>query len=587
MENLKDLNIVPGLCTIKTDRGDRARWKNGDKVRFRYGLPQKIGGWQKNNANTFAGKWRGVNDWQTLSLEKFIAVGTHLKWYNWKGGTYYDVTPIRSSGSLAASPFTTTNGSAVVTVTHVAHGALTGDYVTFGGAAVVGGITVDGEYSLTYVDNDHYTITHSAIASIGASGGGATVTYAYQIHIGVADSVFGRGFGASSWGASTWGTTRSASNFLNMARTWSFDPWGEDLIACPRDGGIYVWDASASTGTRATALGAGPTTAKFIMVSPENRQIVAFGVDGDPLLVKWCSAENYLDWTASATNTAGRKRLDAGNELMCAAKLKGETLVQTDSWAYTMIFDGPPYNFGWRSIGGNGGIRGPNAMKEVDGRAYWMGKADFYYYDGAIRTLSCEVHNHVFDDINSTQSAKVFCGYNREFTELWWFYCSANSTECDRYVAYNINEKTWSFGTMARTVYVGDSDTFNNAYAGGSDGYLYDQEYGTDADGVAMVPVLESGDIEIGEGGYMMRVRALVPDFKLLTGSVSVTLKARRYPHSTEQVSGAVQIVTSSTQFVNPHIRGRQISLYITSTSVGDAWRMGMWRVDLKPHGKK
>lgn len=590
MGKLLPLNILPGLYTLDTDReaGAAGRWKDADHVRFWRGAPEKLGGWVKNSTNAFLGKWRGVVDWESLSFVSYIGVGTHLKLYVWSGGVYYDITPIRSSGTLANNPFATTNGSVVVTVTHVAHGATAGSYVTYAGAAAVGGITIAGEYSITSVIGvDSYTITHTLAASSGATGGGAAVTYAYQINIGVDDTIAGLGWGAGLYGGSTYGTPRTTSSFLSASRIWSLDNWGEDMIACPRDGGIYVWDTSVGTGTRASTLGGGPTTAKFILVSNENRQVVAFGVDGDPLRIKWSDAEDYTTWTATSENTAGTKRLDAGNELYCAIKMRGGYLIHTNSWMFLMQFDGPPYNFVFDPRGSNGGIRGPNAAKEYDGRVYWMGREDFFYYDGMLHVLPCDVANHVFEDINTVQSFKVFAGANREFGEIWWLYPSSGSTECDRYVLCNVNEKTWSFGTLARTVYVGDSDTYSGAYAGGADGYLYDHETGVDADGSAMEASLESGDVEIGDGEYSMLVKKLVPDFKLLTGSVTMRLLGRRYPQDTEQITSADLTITSSTKFANPRIECRQISLVVESAEVGDDWRMGTNRIDIKPHRKK
>lgn len=589
---IADINIAPGLYTIDTDRGAVSRWKDGNHVRFKQGLPQKIGGWAVSGSTTFTGKARGVVDWQSLAVERIIGLGTHLKLYAWIGSTYTDITPLRESGTLGNNPFDMTNTSTTVTVNDVAHGNLVGDYVHFAGATAAGGITVDGEYTVVTIPNaDSYTITHSAAATSTTSGGGAAVTYQYEISVGSENSVVGLGWGAGAWNASTWGTARLVSNFLAMARIWSLDNWGEDMIACPRSGGIYRWDTSVGVGTRAAVISGAPTTAKAIMVSTENRHLIALGAyDGaadDPLLIRWCDSEDYTSWTASATNTAGDKRLDSGNEIYCGVKTAKEHLIFTDAAVYSMTFDGPPYTFGFDSLGPNGGLAGPNAAKEMDGRVFWMGNGQFYVYDGSIKVLACDVLNHVFDDINWVQRAKVFAGANRKFNEIWWLYCTEDATECDVYVIYNTVENHWSYGTLARTIFVGDSDTFTTPYAAGTNGYLYDHEFGTDDDTDAMSTSLESGDIDIGDGEYMMQVKKAYPDFATLTGSVSLTLNAKEYPGSSQTLSSTAATITSSTKYANPKVRGRQVSISLATSALSDHWRMGTLRLDIVPHGKK
>lgn len=589
---LKDLPILPGLFTIQTDRMAKGRWKNGDHVRFWKGLPEKIGGWQRAVASSlFVGKARGVVDWQSLDFEKLIGLGTHLKLYAWSGGVFYDITPIRTSGTLGADPFDTTDTSAVVNVSHTGHGLLEGDYVHFSGAAAVGGITIDGEYTVTeVVDTDNYTITHSAAATSTATGGGAAVDYEYEIHVGAEDSLYGLGWGAGPWGGSTWGTPRLLSNFLTHARTWSLDTWGEDLIANPKNGGIYVWDTSVGGSTRATAISGAPSTATAILVSPEARHLVALGAhDGsadDPLLIRWSSSEDYTDFTESVNNTAGSHRLDVGNEILCGVKTDREIVIHTDTSMASMVYQGNPYQFEIRNRGSNGGIMGPNAAKEFDGRVFWMAQGDFYVYDGQIRTLGCEVHNHVFDDINLVQRAKVFAGANRRFGEVWWLYCSEEAEEVDRYVVYNVAENHWTFGTLERTLFVGDSDNFVAPYAAGTDGYLYDHEIGVDDDVDALAASLESGDLEVGEGEYLAMVKKFIPDFERIAGTVSFTISGKKYPQGSATSNGPHSL-TSSTEFVRPRIRARQLSLSFSTADLGADFRLGVPRVELVPYGKR
>jgi hypothetical protein len=533
---LRDWPIAPGILTTKTDRGAAGRWKSGDKVRFHQGNAQKLGGWQKNTANTILGLVRGAADWQSIAFQHLIGAGSHLKLYIYSGGTFSDITPLRSSGTLANNPFTTVNLSTTVTVHHVGHGLFVSDFVRYSGATAVAGITVDGQYQVaSVVDADNYTIVHSAAANASLTGGGATVAFSYEIHVGAADSTYGLGWGAGPWSLSTWGTPRVLSNFLTKARTWKLDNWGEDLIANPRGGGIYLWDTSVGTSTRAAAIAGAPSTAKGIFVSPEQRILVAYGAnDGandDPMLVRWSDAENYNTWTPNViTNVAGSKRLDKGSELLTHLKTRLGTLIFSDAFHWLMTFDGPPNTFGWIQLGSNGGLQGPNASVEAGGIGYWMGQKNFYIYDGSTRVLECDVWPSVFENLNAVQRDKVFAGSNQFFSEIWWLYPSKNATECDSYVAYNYVERHWTIGTLARTLFVGDSKIFTNPYAFGADGYLYDHEAGVDADGVAMHSTLDSGDIELSEGDQMMRIRRFVPDFKLLAGSISITFKGTEVP---------------------------------------------------------
>lgn len=592
---LTDFTIRPGIVTIKTDRGagKEARWKSGDKVRFFNAMPEKIGGWVKATVTQFLGICRGTWDWQTLNFVKYIGTGTHLKLYVYQGGTFSDITPLRSSGTLANNPFTTTNGSPIVTVHHVAHGEMVGDYVHYSGASAVGGITINGEYAVTsVVDADNYRITHSANASSGAVGGGAAVAFQYEIHIGLADSIFGLGWGAGQWSFGTWGTARTVSTFLQLVRTWKMENWGEDLIANYHGGGIYLWDSSVGTGTRAAIITGTPATARGIFVSPENRILVAYGAhDGsidDPMLVRWSDSEDYSVFAPDIiNNVAGSKRLDQGTELLAHAKTRSGTIIASDSFSWMMTFDGPPNTFGWTPLGGNGGLVGPNAMVEAEGTVFWMGAQNFYIFDGSIRVLPCEVHNHVFEDFNMVQKHKVWAGANQFFSEIWWLYPSANSIECDRYVLFNRVEGTWSIGTISRTAFVGNSKVFQNAYAFGPDHYLYDHEFGMDADGLAMDATLESGDGEIGEGDQIMRVRKLVPDFKVLAGSISITLKGRKYPQRAEQFSKGPFTVGATTAYINPKIRARQVALALRSNEVGGDFRCGTFRLELRQSGKR
>jgi hypothetical protein len=589
MGKLTEVQMLPGILTTHTDRGAKNRWKDGDHVRFFRGNTQKIGGWIKAAETSFLGVCRGLKDWLSLAQRPLIALGTHLKLYIYDAGTFFDITPIRASGTFANNPITTTNTSVLVSIHHVAHGAAVGDYVTIAGATAVGGITIAGNYAVTSVtDVDNYVITHSAAATSGANGGGAAVTYAYEIAIGYASTTLGLGWGAGGWGVSTWGTARSGSTFVGLCRTWSMDNWGEDLIVNPRGGAIYVWDASTGTSARAVVISGAPATAKSILVSSEDRHLIALGAhDGsvdDPLLIRWCASEDYTDFAPTALNDAGRKRLDGGNEIYCGIKVGKEILVMTDTTLTTMIFSGPPYTFDFNTRGLNGGLASPNAAVSFDGRGWWMGEKDFFTYDGNMRVIPCDVRNHVFDDFNASQKAKVYAGANSVFGEVWWVYPSANSTENDRYVIYNVWENHWTIGTITRSALIADSKVFD-PYAAGNDGYLYSHENGVN-DNVSSLDVsLSSWDMEIGSGDDIMFMSKFIPDFKVLVGSVSFSITGKKYPHSTDGVTQDVGVISSSTEYASPRMRCRQISLSFMTEHVDDDFGIGTMRVEIEPDG--
>lgn len=589
---LTDLPFKPGFMTNPPDRGVGmlGYWKNGDKVRFKDGLPEMMGGWVRDNASqAMEGVARGAADWVTLRNEKLIGFGTSHKLYVWQGGSFFDITPVRASSTINNNPFATTDTSAVVVVTDTAHGATDGAFVTFSGAAAVGGITISGEYQLTYINTDSYSITHSSAAtSTVAAGGGAAVVAEYQINPGAELSVEGTGWGAGAWGAEAWGTARTVASLVFEARTWTLDLWGEDLIACHADGNIYVWDSSVGTGTRAALIAAAPTNNRSAFVSQESRHLVALGADGDPMMIKWCDSEDYTDWTPTTTNTAGDKRVDTGSRLVRGIEFRNQTLVFTDSALYAMQFIGPPYTFAVLPVGLTGGLMGPNAAVVHANVCYWMGTANFYQYDGVIKPMVCPVYEHVFRDINVAQSAQVWAGVNTSFNEVWWIYCSGDSDQNDRYVIYNTVEQTWVFGTLDRSLYVGDSDVVGAAYAVDPDGVLYYHDIGTTQDGAAHEAFIESGDVEISQGGEsFMHVGKMVPDFKRISGEVSATVTTKRYPQASEtQVSGP-HAMTVDTEFINPRVRGRQMSVKVGSNSTTADWRLGMLRLGLRPHGKR
>jgi hypothetical protein len=385
---------------------------------------------------------------------------------------------------------------------------------------------------------------------------------------------------------------------------WTADNWGEDLIINRRGGAIYLWDTSVGVGTAAAAIAGTPTSANGLFVSPLGQHLVLLGAHNgtylDPMLIRWSDSQDYTYWTAGTGHTTGAKHLSTGNQIMCGVKtLSGEYAIFTDSHLWSMTYEGQDnLTFDFHVRGENRGIQGPNAAIEADGKIYWMGARDFMMYDGTIQVLPCDVHNLVFGNvktplINTVQGFKVTGHFNKQFREIWWDYPANGQNENTNYVIYNIDEKWWSWGTRVRTAAVGDSKIFDYVYAAGADGFLYKHDSGTEDGTIAMVPTLESYDIELpgnnsmpGEGEFLMFCGRAIPDFKLLTGTVNLSLKVRKYPQGSQITKGPYAI-TSSTDNLNPRARGRQMAIALTSSAIGDDWRYGGIRLELQPDGQK
>jgi hypothetical protein len=468
-----ELPIGPGQYTEQSERGAVGRWYSMDKVRFRKALAEKIGGWVQLE-NQFIGTCRRLRDWSSLDSKHWTAVATDTKLYVWQDGTFYDITPLRATGTLT-DPFTTTISSAVVTVDHVQHGAQQGDYVRFSNATAVGGITIDGEYSIaSIVDSDSYTITHASAATSGATGGG-TVNYEYDISAGASSATTATGYGTGPYGREGYGNARTGSTLVLGIRTWSLDNWGEDLLACPRGGAIYWWDRSKGTGTRAAALGGdAPPTSEYMLISQRDRHVLALGAYDyfneafDPLLIRWCSTEDLNDWVPTSTNTSGDLRLYSGSKIVAGVRSRLETVVFTDVSVHTMPFVGGFDVFGLNIVGENVSILGPNCAVPVDHRVIFMAEADFYVYDGVVKVLPCDVRNFVYENLNVVQRDKIYGGLNREFNEVWWFY---PSFEPDAWVQQDFSLGIPAGYSLAQPLGAGGAGTIGYTYDFNSAGF--------------------------------------------------------------------------------------------------------------------
>lgn len=609
------LKFNPGINKERTPHANELTWSDGDKVRFRQGFPEKIGGWVAISTNTFLGVCRALHTWVTLGGNKYTGVGTHLKYYIEEGGGYYDITPLRATESLT-DPFDTTAGSAQVVVTDAAGGIKSGDFVTFSGASAVGGITVDGEYQVTIsgTATTTYTITTTTTATSTTTGGGS-VSAAYQINVGSDASVPLVGYGAGTYGSGTWGASATTANII---RIWSHANFGEDLIFCPRGGAIYYWDATAGTSTRAVELstlgGASgvPTACNVVFVSDVSRFVFAMGTtplgggDLDPLLIRWSDQESAVEWTPAGTNQAGDIRLSRGTEIIAAAQSRQELLVWTDAALYSLQYVNPPIVWGTSLVGENVSIVSQNAVAYAAGRAFWMGKDKFYQYAGRAETLPCDVRRYVFNDLNVEQLSQIFAGTVEAFHEVWWFYCSSATDTVDRYVVHNYVENIWYHGTLARTAWL---DVGTNDFPVGAtyNGILVNHEQGADDDETGtpapITAYIESGQFDMGDGGAVMLINSMNPDitFEGSTAdnpAVTMTLTPMADSGAGDKSpaseggnsSGTVTRAASSpveayTDTLYLRVRGRQMKLKIASTAEGVQWQLGVPYVDMRADG--
>jgi len=606
---LTKIEFAPGIDKQNTEYGAEGRWTDSDMVRFRYGLPEKIGGWTKLIQDTLIGVVRDMHAWSDLNGVRYMALGTDRKLYVYSEGAAYDITPVRATQAGLSNPFATVSGSATITVTDAAHGALAGDFVTFSGASATAGLDMNKEFEIsTYVDANTYTITYTGSTANATGNGGGTVTATYDISTGLSASAYGYGWGTGDWNDGTWNTPRSTSTVKIDGRQWSFDNFGEDLIATVSEGGTFRWDTSVGFGTPAAIVTQAPTNSRFNLVSPVDRHVLLFGTEtiigtsssADPLFLRFSSQEDFQTWVPTATNTAGSFRIQDGSKIMAAARSRGAILVWTDTSLHALQFVGPPFTFSLNQVGANCGAVSNHCVKDVNGITYWMSQNSFYMFDGAVKKLPCSVQDYVFSDFNITTQPETFCGLNSEKNEITWFYCSLNAEQIDRYVTLNYLEGSWSIGTMARTSWV-DYGVYENPYAteyltnstattpsvlgltvGASRFYI--QESGFDADGQPLPAFVTSGDFDIQDGQQLLHIGRGIPDFQNLAGSVDLSLTFKTYPASSTSIVKTATVSTTTTKF-DMRGRGRQGQLKIESDALGDNWRFGTLRLDVQPDG--
>jgi hypothetical protein len=741
---LTKLQFQPGINRESTSYSNEGGWYDMDKVRFRMGYPEKLGGWTKIGSNSFLGSCRALHSWRTIALDNYLGLGTSEKYYIESGQGYYDITPIRVtvppnanmeitvsgvyatgevgdptinldigqvtngfaagqvgrvavntdgadvmvlvpvSDSLSATggvgsvtiggnidasvtlegveatagvtapatvgvtenvpviTFTATNGSSTIVVNHPSHGAVNNDFVTFTEVASLGGaITADvinQEYQIivdSTTTGDTYKIIArevSSVADITIDGeytpapvtanasdtgdGGDFTTGAYQINVGLDTAVFGNGWGAGTWSRGSWGSAAAIDALTDTLRLWTHDNFGEDLVSNVYNGGIYYWDASVASPltTRAVALSDltgsidAPVVATRVIISDVDRHVIAFGTNPlgsstqDPLLIRFSDQQNILDWRPTTTNTAGDLLVGSGSRIVTALETRQQILVFTDVSLHTMQYLGPPFTFGINMISENVTIASPNSAIAIEDNVFWMGNNEFYTYGGAVQKLPCTVRDYVFSSFNSRQSEKVFAASNTSFSEVWWYYPSADSETIDRYVVYNYQQNIWYYGTLSRGAWI-DRGVEQNPIAAGLDGYLYTHENGFD-DGsqnpaTAISAYIESSQFDIGDGNSFSFVSRIIPDvtFRDSTASspsVTFTMKARNFPggnYLQEDDSAVTKTATVPVeQFTNQafvRLRGRSIALRVESSEVGMTWRLGSPRMDVRQDGRR
>ena len=644
---LQKIQFKPGFNKQQTATGAEGQWIEGDNIRFRYGEPQKIGGWQQLVNGTLAGPAREQLTWTALNGKKYAAIGTSKILAIYYEQQFYDITPLQTA--VTGCTYTSTTGSATVTITKSNHGLSVGDYLIFSAATTPGSPTTSftsGSFTTntfevkTVPTSSTFTLTMATSETgTGVTTGGSLSFQAYE-PIGPVTQTGAYGWGTGYWGLSTWGTDRPTTNVILSPGSWSLDNYGQILIATIKNGKTFSWDPSAAVplSTRATIVTNAPTKSVMTLVSDRDRHLFAFGTETtigdtttfDPMFIRFSNQEDINSWAPKVTNTAGTFRLDTGNVIIGAVQGKDYILVLTDAAAYVIQFVGPPFTFSVRQVGTNCGCIGQHALIYAEGAVFWMGfGGGFFAFDGTVKQIPSLVEDYVFTTtgdnlgINYNASQLVYAYHNSLFNEVGWYYPQATSNQVDRNVVYNFTENTWATGTLARTTYE-DSGTYALPYAtqfttdatptfpiingvtntyGASKYWAHEtgvNEVTYNGMATAIAAYVKSGDYDIseqglaGDGQLIMRIKRFIPDFKSLEGNAKITLYFRDYPANNESTPSTTPplitgpfTITSSTSKVDTRVRGRQVSLKIENDAVDETWRYGTLRLDIEAGGRR
>lgn len=614
---LQRITFKPGINRDQTNYAGEGGFYECDKIRFRSGFPQKLGGWLRYGIFTLAGICRQMYNYITSFSDNIMCLGTTQKAYLEVGGNLIDITPIRATFSSPDTDncFATTTGSTTVTVTIIDHGAIDGDFVTFSGVVgPVNGIPdseLNAEFQITFVDQDDFTITVSTPATSTGTGGGSTIDADFQINIGTPTGSYGYGWGAGVWSRGGWGSGTLTPLYVPQ-RDWWFDNFDNDAVMNIRLGPIYYWAYDGTFASRAVLLSsiggasAVPVQVMQILVSQNDKHLLAFGAvpfgstsisDFDPLLIRWADQDNPLNWTPSPTNSAGFIRVSRGSRIIRALPTRQETLVFTDSHLFSLQFTGTTDVFALQEMADNISIMSPRACTSANNVTYWMGTDKFYAYSGRVETLPCTLRNHVFQNFNYDQAEQVVSGTNEGWQEVWWFYPTANSSTNNAYVVYNYLEKIWHYGSIERTAWL---DTPLREYpqaVGGN--YVYDHERGVDDDVLPMTSFITTNDFDVGDGENLLLIRRIIPDVDF-TGStaaapqVLMTMRPRNFPGTNYSGTNQPDVTRTATvpieQFTEQvfiRARARQMGFKIQSSALGVQWQLGAPRLDGRADGKR
>ena len=630
------LKFRPGVNRDQTNYANKGGWYECDKIRFFSGYPQKIGGWEQYNTvngdtsipQKLIGTCRQMFNWVTTFGDNIMAYGTNSKFYLEVGGNLYDITPLRYTSTAGDTTFAATNGSSTITVTDTANGCVEGDYVTFVDAVSLGGNITATVLNKNYrvnsiIDADTYTIIATdengdpVLANSSDSGNGGASAYAqYEITVGNAASSYGYGWGTSTWGRGTWGSGSTVPVVLPQA-SWTISNFDNDLVLNIKEGATYYWtrggstDPSSALNTRATLLSAEsgasdvPYLTTQILVSQNDKHLLAFGctpygggsTDFDPLLIRWANQNDPVDWTPSPTTSAGDLRVSRGSYIVQALPTRQEILVWTDSTLNSLQFLGTTDVFSLQELADNISIISPRAAATANNVTYWMGQDKFYAYSGRVDTLPCTLRQHVFENLNYDQTDQIISGTNEGFNEVWWFYPSGTSTVPNAYVIYNYLENVWYYGTMTRTAWL-DTPLRQYPQAVGTDGTVYNQEYGVDADGAPMECYIQSSDFDIGDGDHLMLTRRMLPDVNFTGSSASnptptayITLVPKLFAGSQPMSEPNLNVIETSANIYTDQVfiraRGRSVAFKIGSEDLGVQWQLGDPRIDARPDGTR
>ena len=644
---LSKLQFRPGVNRDQTNYSNEGGWFACDKIRFRSGYPEKIGGWVKSTPTPFAGVCRNMWNWITTFSDNLLSLGTNAKLYIEAGGNYYDITPLRSVNPTLTTPSTdnciqtsTTAPTTITVVIPAGHGTQTGNYVTISGVVgPVGGVAasqINGNHKVTVLSSSTFTfLITGPVTSNSAGGGGTAISISFEIDAGNPVPLNGYGWGTGTWGRSGWGLG-STSPVSQPQRDWWMDNFDNDLVANIRNGAPYIWqrgstvDPGAALSTRAITLQAYATANSYVandvpvkvmqlLVSQQDKHLIAFGAvpfgstnanDFDPMLIRWASQDAPGNWTPTVTNTAGDLRISRGSRIVRALPTRQEILVWTDSHLYTLQFLGTTDVFGLQEYADNISIASPRAVTTASNITYWMGQDKFYAYTGRVETLPCTLGNHVFQNLNFAQAEQIISGTNEQWNEVWWFYPTADSEVNNAYVVYNHLDRLWYYGSIDRTAWL---DTALRRYPQAAntpvavnnlgdvtvgDGYLYSHENGLDDDGAALSAYIESSDFDLGEGDQFMLTRRMLPDVNFddstaNTPEVTLEVRTRNFPGSSlsNNPSDAKLVMRTTvdtyTEQVFVRARARQMALKVISDQLGVQWQLGAPRLDMREDGRR